>query len=73
EEGLQALRTMPADVNNWKGPYSTKPIPTDPWGNEYVYEYPGIDGDDSFILLSYGSDGQEGGEGNGMDITEGIE
>jgi general secretion pathway protein G len=73
EEGLQALRTAPPDVNNWKGPYTTKPIPTDPWGNEYVYEYPGLDGEDSFILMSLGADGAEGGEGNAADITEGIE
>lgn len=73
EEGLQALRTPPADVNNWKGPYTTKPIPPDPWGNEYVYEYPGIDGEDSFILLSFGADGQEGGEGDAADISEGLD
>lgn len=73
EEGLQALRSQPADVNNWKGPYSTKPIPVDPWGNAYVYEYPGANGDDSFVLMSLGADGQEGGEGNAMDITEGLE
>jgi len=73
EEGLDALRNPPPDVNNWKGPYSTKPIPTDPWGNDYVYEYPGMDGEDSFVILSFGADGQEGGEGNAMDITEGLE
>ena len=75
EEGLQALRSAPADVNNWRGPYSTKSIPTDPWGNEYIYEYPGPGGEDTFVLLSYGSDGAEGGEaGTGAeDISEGLE
>lgn len=73
EEGLSALRTEPADVQNWRGPYTTKPIPTDPWGSEYVYEYPGPNGDDSYVLMSYGSDGAPGGEGDAMDITEGVE
>ena len=73
EEGLQALQSAPADANNWKGPYLKRPIPTDPWGNEYIYEYPGSTGENSFVLVSFGADGQEGGEGNNADITEGIE
>lgn len=73
EEGLQALRTQPADAPNWRGPYTTKPIPTDPWQSEYVYEYPGPTGEDSYVLISYGADGAPGGEGDNMDITEGVE
>ncbi len=73
EEGLNALRRRPADVQNWKGPYTTKAIPTDPWGNEYVYEYPGPDGEDSFLLICYGSDGAPGGEGDAADIIEGAD
>lgn len=72
EEGLMALRQAPPDVNNWKGPYLQKAIPTDPWGNEYVYEYPGAD-EESYVLLSFGADGVEGGENNNADISEGIE
>jgi general secretion pathway protein G len=73
EEGLESLRTAPADARNWRGPYLQKPIPLDPWQNEYVYEYPGMDGEESFILLSYGADGQPGGEGDNADISEGLE
>lgn len=73
EEGLQALRTAPADATNWRGPYTTKPIPTDPWQSEYVYEYPGANGEDSYVLISYGADGAPGGEGDNLDITEGVE
>jgi len=73
EEGLQALRSAPQDANNWKGPYTTKPIPTDPWGNPYIYEFPGPNGDDSYLLMSYGADGVEGGDGNNRDITAGTE
>lgn len=61
DEGLEALRTQPSDANGWKGPYVTKPIPLDPWQREYIYDWPGPDGDDSFVLLSYGSDGNPGG------------
>lgn len=71
EEGLNALRVAPSDVQGWKGPYSTKDIPKDPWGNEYMYQSPGSSGDDSFNLMSYGADGQEGGTGDAEDITDG--
>jgi general secretion pathway protein G len=70
EEGLQALREAPADAEGWKGAYMTRPIPLDPWNNEFVYEYPGVDGDDSYLLYSYGSDGVEGGTGEAEDIVE---
>src|SRR5262244_820133 len=52
EQGLNALRVQPSDASNWRGPYTTKDIPTDPWGNEYVYESPGSNGDD-FDIVSY--------------------
>ncbi len=71
EEGLNALKVPPADCKNWKGPYSEKDIPADPWGNAYDYEYPGASGDESFILRSYGKDGVPGGDGYNTDITEG--
>lgn len=73
EDGLQALRTQPSDANNWRGPYTTNQIPLDPWGNDYVYEYPGEGGDDTFVILSYGADGAPGGEGNNEDIVSGSE
>lgn len=70
EEGLQALVTPPANANNWKGPYSDKAIPPDPWGNPYVYTFPGAEGNDSFSLISYGADGQPGGTGDASDVTQ---
>lgn len=68
EEGLTALQNQPSDCPRWKGPYLTKDIPKDPWGNDYVYQSPGPSGQD-FLITSYGSDGQPGGEGNAADIT----
>jgi general secretion pathway protein G len=71
EEGLQALRVAPSDAKNWKGPYSTKEIPNDPWDHPYEYSYPGAGGSDSFAIRSLGADGQPGGDGDNADITEG--
>jgi general secretion pathway protein G len=70
EEGLAALRQQPSDVTGWRGPYAEQDIPLDPWGHEYVYQYPGNDGDDSFTLMSLGMDGAEGGEGENADIGQ---
>jgi general secretion pathway protein G len=66
EEGLQALRVRPAGVPNWDGPYLKKDVPLDPWTHPYVYRCPGQHGD--FDLVSYGADGQEGGDGDNADI-----
>lgn len=68
-EGLQALRTMPSGVDESryrKGGYIQK-LPNDPWQNPYVYTYPGENG--VFDIVSYGSDGQPGGEGQAADIV----
>ena len=67
EEGLSALRTKPENAPNWDGPYLKKEVAPDPWGRPYVYRFPGTHGD--FDLLSFGGDGQEGGDGNNADIV----
>ena len=69
EEGLGALVTQPSDATNWKGPYLTKDVPQDPWAHDYVYEYPGST-EDTYVLMSFGSDGVEGGTGEAQDIVE---
>lgn len=68
EQGLQALRVKPGEVQNWDGPYLMKDIPQDPWHHPYVYKYPGDHGDQPDIV-SYGLDGQQGGEGLNADIV----
>lgn len=72
EQGLQALVETPAVGKlpiAWReGGYLEKgKVPKDPWGNEYVYLCPGIHGD--FDLISYGADGETGGEGKDQDIN----
>src|SRR2546430_16746725 len=37
-KNLDALFNPPSNSPNWKGPYLSKAIPNDPWGNPYVYE-----------------------------------
>ncbi len=66
-EGLQVLRVDPGGIRNWDGPYLGKNVPMDPWGNSYVYLYPGEHGD--FDLLSLGADGEQGGEDVNLDIV----
>jgi general secretion pathway protein G len=68
EQGLLALRVKPADAAQWAGPYTSKDIPKDPWGHDYVYKYPGDHGDEPDIIC-YGADGQPGGEGINADIV----
>lgn len=68
EQGLDALVTEPQGIMNWKGPYLKKKfIPKDPWGNNYVYMYPGEHGD--YDILSYGADGNSGGDGEDKDVA----
>jgi general secretion pathway protein G len=55
-EGLNALV---APKNNEK-PFLPS-VPKDPWGNDYVYVYPGTHNTGSFDLMSYGADGVQGG------------
>lgn len=66
EEGLEALVNKPESAKNWNPGGYLKDMPTDPWGNEYVYISPGVDG--PYDLYSLGADGAEGGEGFNADI-----
>jgi general secretion pathway protein G len=68
EQGLQALRDRPAGLTQWDGPYLPQEIPVDPWGRPYVYKFPGEHGDEPDII-SYGGDGQPGGEGLNADVV----
>jgi general secretion pathway protein G len=72
EQGLRALveaSTIQPVPRNWReGGYLEKgKVPKDPWGNDFVYLSPGTQGE--MDLISYGADGQPGGEGKNKDIT----
>lgn len=69
DEGLQALVEAPAGEERWRGPYlKSSSSLIDPWGHPYVYR-PGAGGGLGEVV-SYGSDGLEGGEGLAADISE---
>ena len=73
EQGLQALAEKPA-----RDPvpprYPAEPylrggaVPVDPWSSPYIYLAPGRKGE-LFEIISYGSDGEPGGEGDAADIS----
>ncbi len=67
EQGLAALMVRPNESAKWNGPYLQKALPPDPWGRPYIYRSPGTGGD--FDLLSYGKDGQAGGEDDAADVS----
>lgn len=72
EQGLAALvekPTMDPVPTKWnEHGYLSKPVvPKDPWGRNYVYLSPGVNGD--FDIICYGADGMAGGEGKNKDIN----
>ncbi len=76
EQGLQALIRMPTsppEPMNWSGPYVEPTGFLDPWSNAYNYESPTTREGYDFVMYSYGSDGQEGGEDEAADINSWFE
>ena len=67
--GLEELIEQPSDVDNWPagGFLETTEIPKDAWGNDFVYELDPPSGK-PFVIISYGADGEEGGEGDDADL-----
>jgi len=61
--GLKLLLEPPQDeklAKKWAGPYLKAKDLMDPWGNEYIYQYPGKYNEKGYDLSSPGRDGQEG-------------
>ena len=72
EQGLEALVEAPSVgqlPRAWRdGGYLEKGrVPKDPWDNEFIYLSPGVNSD--FDLISYGADGEPGGEDTGKDVN----
>lgn len=71
EQGLEALWREPSAAprpTRWRGPYLRKEVPLDPWDRRYIYKAPGEVNTWGYDLLSYGADGQQGGDGEAADI-----
>jgi general secretion pathway protein G len=69
DQGLWELVEEPTDVMDWipGGYLETTDIPLDAWNNEFVYMLdPGTG--KAFVVISYGADGQEGGEDYDADL-----
>ncbi len=71
EQGLSALVEKPTVgkvPDNYPPDGYLKAVPKDGWGNDFVYVSPGSAGH-KIEIISYGGDGQEGGEGFDADIA----
>lgn len=59
EQGLQALVTQPSNDPRPARWYQLfKELPTDPWGNGYIYKSPGLKNPSGYDLYSAGPDRQ---------------
>jgi general secretion pathway protein G len=70
EQGLQALVAKPQTgriPSRYPENAYLKKTPVDPWGSPYVYLSPGVH--DQYDIISYGSDGEPGGEKNDADVN----
>ncbi len=67
QEGLRALVERPSGAERWDGPYVTREQSlTDPWGQAYLYRFPGQEG--AFDLYTLGADQAAGGEDENRDV-----
>ena len=68
EQGIEALVARPNDPNikNYPAGGYLERMPSDPWGNPYLYLNPGNQGEIDVYTL--GADGAPGGEENNADI-----
>ena len=57
---LDELINEPKNAKSWRGPYLKKDIPDDPWGNAYIYDFPGKHNNRGYDLMSMGPDGRKG-------------
>ncbi len=69
DPGLYALVEQPPDAEGWmQGGYlQTTDIPADGWKNEFIYVRDPEPGQ-AFHIISFGADGEEGGEGYDTDL-----
>jgi general secretion pathway protein G len=66
---LDELVSRPSDVSEdkWNPPSLRSKDLVDPWGREFLYQQPGEHG--TYDLMSYGADGQPGGEKENADVV----
>lgn len=67
-QGLEALVSKPSgspEPKNYKAGGYMKKLPIDPWGNPYLY----FSKSGKYEIVSFGADGEEGGEDDAQDIS----
>ena len=67
-QGIEALVSKPSgspEPKNYKSGGYMKKLPVDPWGNPYMY----FANKGNYEIVSYGADGEEGGEDDAADIS----
>lgn len=65
-EGLEVLVSNPG-IEGWNPDGYLDKVPSDPWGNRYIYICPGLQSKD-YDLESYGKDGEDGGTEDSADV-----
>jgi general secretion pathway protein G len=73
EQGLEALVARPTiapvpETYPDGGYLEARTLPRDPWKHEFIFLVPGRNGEPCEII-SYGSDGEPGGQGDAADLT----
>lgn len=73
EQGLEALVAKPTvdpipEKYPDEGYLESRKLPQDPWKHDYIYLVPGRKGE-PYEIMSYGGDGEPGGEGEAADIS----
>ena len=58
-KSLQDLLQQPRNAENWRGSYLDQTL-LDPWGNPYLYQFPGKHNPTGYDLWSAGPDGKSG-------------
>jgi general secretion pathway protein G len=66
---LTDLVVDPGTLAGWTSAYLKPKQINDPWGNEFIYVAEGQANPGSFDLISFGADGEEGGEGENVDVV----
>lgn len=72
-QGLRALLIKPAVppvAKNWNGPYLRGRSLDDPWGGQYQYESPSRTPGYDYVIVSFGSDGNLGGDDDFTNVEE---
>lgn len=69
DPGLYALIEQPPDADGWLtgGYLQTNDLPLDGWKNDFIYVRDPEPGQ-PFVIISFGSDGEEGGEDLDADL-----